>query len=240
MLFPFILSLLLFTGTAFAQDTDFKKIFGKDWDKAEAFLSENESWMKQACARYHVSYPVAAAIIFPELVRYSALRDKIEITLLKTLYINLGDEYADFSIGPFQMKPSFAQTVGEKARLLKDRISTQFSDKITYSNDREYRDSIVNSLEKPQSQLIYLIAFIKICDNMFGFGTSDDNYRLKILATAYNCGLNKNPEQIKAMSDRKFFNTKLYATQNYCYSAVSLFWYHRYADQQKNQEIKVK
>ena len=38
-------------------------------------------------------------VIFPELVRYSAIRDKMEITLLKTLYRNLGEDYADFSVG---------------------------------------------------------------------------------------------------------------------------------------------
>jgi hypothetical protein len=232
-LIALIVPALIFASDLKAQDTDYKKIFGRDWDKAEAFIAENESWMKMACARYHIYYPVAAAVIFPELVRYSALRDKIEITLLKTLFINLGDEYADFSIGEFQMKPSFAQVIHEKAPLLNDRIRSQFRAETSYGNPREYRSSIVKDLETPQSEFIYLLAFIEICDAMFGFKGSDEYYRLKILATAYNCGLSKDPEQIKVMSDKKFFNTKLYKTENYSYSAVSLCWYRSYMDRQK-------
>ena len=87
---------------------NYRETFGRDWDKALSFVAENRNWIAPELEQYNVSYPVAIAVIFPELVRYSALRDKIEITLLKALYINLGEEYANFSIGPFQMKPSFA------------------------------------------------------------------------------------------------------------------------------------
>ena len=52
--------------------------------------------MEPVLAKNHISYPLAVAVIFPELVRYSALRDKMEITLLKALYINLGDRLCKF------------------------------------------------------------------------------------------------------------------------------------------------
>ena len=42
------------------------------------------------------------SVVFPELVRYSALRDKMEITLLKALYINVGRDYANFSLAIFR------------------------------------------------------------------------------------------------------------------------------------------
>ena len=45
--------------------------------------------MQPVLEKNHISYPIAIAVIFPELVRYSALRDKMEITLLKTLYNSL-------------------------------------------------------------------------------------------------------------------------------------------------------
>ena len=93
-----------------SQSLNYPEIFGDDWKKAMLFESENRSWMEPILAKNHISYPLAVAVIFPELVRYSALRDKMEITLLKALYINLGDDYANFSIGQFQMKPSFAET----------------------------------------------------------------------------------------------------------------------------------
>lgn len=49
------------------------------------------------------------AIVFPEIMRYNGLKDGIETESLRTLYVQFGEDYADFSIGLFQMKPCFAQ-----------------------------------------------------------------------------------------------------------------------------------
>ena len=49
------------------------------------------------------------AIFFPELIRYSFIRDLLETTALEYLYIENGKNYADFSIGRMQMKPSFIE-----------------------------------------------------------------------------------------------------------------------------------
>lgn len=212
----------------YSQGPDYRMIFGKDWEKAEAFLSENDVWMKQMAARYHVSYQVAAAVIFPELVRYSAIRDRIEITLLKALYVNLGSDYSDFSIGPFQMKPSFAEFVSSKAVKLKDRISNQFRKKLNIDDPKEFRRTIVSDLEEAQSQFTYLSAFIKICDSSYGLSKTTETERIRILSTAYNCGPYKSLERIRAMADEKYFNTRLYRTENYSYSDVSLFWFRKY------------
>ena len=106
-----------------SQDLNYPEIFGDDWTKALQFESENRNWMEPILVKNHISYPLAVAVVFPELVRYSALRDKMEITLLKALYINLGDNYANFSIGQFQMKPSFAEMICEQANSVLNRRS---------------------------------------------------------------------------------------------------------------------
>jgi len=194
-----------------------------------SFEKENRNWMEPVLARYHISYPLAIAVIFPELVRYSALRDKMEITLLKALYINLGDEYADFSIGRFQMKPSFAEMILEKVPFEKAGLSgLDLKVKSDFTNIKEFRKSIVNNLEEPRSQLNYLIAFVKICEKKDGTKRKDDMQKLKFLATAYNYGIDKSAAQIDSMTDKKFFNTKLFKTENYSYADVSQFWYNEF------------
>ncbi len=160
-----ILSVVIFPQPAvFSQEIDYRIIFGRDWEKAKAFVSENETWMKQLSVKYDVSFALAIAVVFPELVRYSALRDRMEITLLKTLYINLGDDYANFSVGQFQMKPSFAEALYKKVPLLKGRLRSQFREKTAYNDPRDLRSAIVRDLEDPESQFVYLIAFMKICE----------------------------------------------------------------------------
>jgi hypothetical protein len=220
---------LISVGPAFSQSPDYKSIFGQDWNKAEIFVEENRAWIESKLKQYNVSYPEAIAVIFPELVRYSALRDKIEITLLKTLYINLGEEYANFSIGHFQMKPSFAEMIHEKARgAMGIKSGRFFKLKSEFEDMNSYRASILADLENPRTELNYLIAFIKICEKKFNLKLKDESERVKFLATAYNYGFSKSAEEIEKMYDKKFFRTTLLRTENYPYSDVSLCWYNQY------------
>jgi hypothetical protein len=222
----FILFIVFSIKSAWAQSLNYKQIFGSDWDRALMFVKENKKWIEPKLKLADVSYPVAIAIIFPELVRYSSLRDRIEITLLKALYINLGEEYANFSIGPFQMKPSFAEMIHEN---YKDEIGNKsrkiFMLKSDYEDIKNYRASIVSDLENPETQLNYLISFIKICESHFNLRLKNFDEKVKFLATAYNYGFWKTAEQIENMTDKKYFRTTILETENYSYSEVSLFWF---------------
>lgn len=215
-------------GLSFPQSIDYKSIFGKDWDKAGSFLAENETWMKQISKEYNISYPIAVAIVFPELIRYSALRDKIEISLLKSLYIYKGEEYADFSIGQFQMKPSFAESIHENVSLLKGKLKNQFKEKIRKEDITKYRSAIVKDLEEPESQLLYLAAFLKICEAFYNLKDMDEEQMIKFLSTAYNYSFQKSFEEINAIKDKKFFHTTLVRAECYSYAEISWYWYVNY------------
>ena len=58
--------------------------------------------------------------------------------------------------------------------------------------------------------------------------------RLKFIATAYNFGIDRSREEIERMTGRKFFNTKLFSTENYSYADVSLCWYNRFITGKEN------
>ena len=211
------------------QTLNYPGIFGDDWKKAMQFESENRSWIEPVLAKNHIFYPLAVAVIFPELVRYSALRDKMEITLLKALYINLGDDYANFSIGHFQIKPTFAEMVREQSSsVLNRRSGISFQRRSDYGDIKDYRKSIIKDLEDPKTEFNYLVTFIKICEKNFRTNRMDELSELKFLATAFNYGINKSSAEIEKMVDKKFFNTKLFKTENYSYADVSLYWYKQY------------
>ena len=215
-------------GLSFSQEENYKAIFGKDWDKARSFITENESWMKRLSKEYDISYPVAVAVVFPELIRYSALRDKIEITLLKSLYTYKGEDYADFSIGQFQMKPSFAESVHKSLPLLRGRLKNQFKEKVRQEDIIKYRSAIVRDLEEPQSQFLYLAAFLKICEAVYNLKVLDDEQRIRFLSTAYNYSFQKSFEEINMMKDKKFFHTTLVRSESYSYADISWSWYVNY------------
>lgn len=223
-----VTALLLFlTSGLSAQETDYDHVFGDDWSRAQSFIKENEHWMRPALEEHGIEYAVAVAVIFPELVRYSALRDKMETTMLKTLYINLGEEYANFSVGRFQMKPSFAEKLREEAwETLGRKARRLFPLKHGGKRIKEYRASIVNDMEDPRRQTDYLIAFIKICEAKFSL--PHDENKVRFLATAYNFDFDKTREEILVMQDAKYFTTKLFKGTTYSYSDISLYWYKWY------------
>ncbi|HPT22548.1 MAG TPA: hypothetical protein PLR88_11430 [Bacteroidales bacterium] len=224
----FLLAIIFLT-PIHSQDIDYQKVFGDNWEKAVIFEKENRIWMEPLLAKNHISYPLAIAVIFPELIRYTALRDKMETSLLKTLYVNLGETYANFSIGRFQMKPSFAEIIRDQAPfVMNKRSQITFSSRSEYDNIRNYRRSIVNDLEDTGIELKYLIVFFKICDKNYHISRKDEDFRIRFLATAYNYGIDKSADQIKNMMDKKFFNTSLFSTDNYCYADVALFWYRQH------------
>ncbi|MGE5406222.1 MAG: hypothetical protein ACM3NR_00810 [Methanosarcina sp.] len=208
------------------QPADYASLFASDWEKANSFLAENRTWMEPVLKRNHISYKLAAAVIFPELLRYSFLRDKMEITLLKSLYINLGEDYANFSIGQFQIKPSFANLIRQEApAVLTRRSGIVFRDTSEFDNISDYRKSIITDLEDAMSEFNYVVAFIRICEKKYDIPGKDEADRLKFIATAYNYGIDKTRQQIEAMESRKFFHLNKYKSGMHSYSDVSLFWY---------------
>jgi hypothetical protein len=212
-----------------SQSLNYADEFGEDWKKAETFEKENRQWIEPLIKKNNISYPLAISVVFPELVRYSALRDKMEISLLKTLYVNLGEDYANFSIGIFQMKPSFAEAIrDESSAYLGRRSGITFKSVTDYEDIKEYRKSIIKDLEDPESQVIYLITFIRICEKKFNLNRMDETRHLKFLATAYNYGIDKTGIQIVKMVDKKFFCTKLVSSEKYCYADISQFWYNQF------------
>jgi hypothetical protein len=228
IIIPLLLN-LLFAGSCFSQTLNYHEVFGEDWDKAVKYENDNRKWLEPLLNRSHVSYPVAVAIIFPELIRYSALRDKMETAMLKTLYVNLGEDYANFSIGEFQMKPSFAE-------LIRSQFSGSYTGKNVFKktgefdNIKDFRRSIVKDLDDPEIQAIYLIAFIKICESKFRVSRMEESYQIRFLATAYNFGFEKARKNVDAMINRKFFSTKLIKSENYCYADISLYWYKEFTN----------
>lgn len=205
---------------------DYRKEFGSGWLKAEAFINENEPWIKPVLDKYGIDYTVAMAVVFPELIRYSILRDKIEITLLKALYVNIGEHYADFSIGPFQMKPSFAGRILEALSNTREEMPEIIPDINRGNTDSwKYRASIVKDLENIRIQVLYLASFLKICEAGIKPLTQDENEKVAFLAASYNAGFWKTRQEITAIRQRKDFTTRIAGPPYYNYSDIAVYWF---------------
>ncbi|HOZ31115.1 MAG TPA: hypothetical protein PLL66_09375 [Bacteroidales bacterium] len=206
---------------------NYKKVFGKDYTAAERYISENP-WIRTGLEKENIKPAFAIAIVFPEIIRYSAILNIIESSALKTLYIQNGEKYADFSIGYFQMKPSFAETIEN----INNKILQKAGHKTGLFNTNKTvaaRKERILRLDNAQWQLRYLILFIKIMNAKYSkFSFDDEIEKLKFYATAYNFGFTSDFSTINKHTSSCSFYTELFANSEskyYCYSDISIFYY---------------
>lgn len=204
--------------------TDYQNLFGKQYTEACNYLNSN-CWITDSLVKNGIDPILAKAIIFPELIRYSAIKDKIEIGALLTLYVQYGADYANFSIGRFQIKPSFAieieQDLKKDLHFKKDKLVSS----VSIYNTHQARLERIKRLESPAWQLQYLIWFFRIMEKNHGadFKTYED--KVRFYATAYNCGYSHSTDYIKKMSTGKYFHVSLFkGSEVYNYADISLHY----------------
>ena len=145
------------------------------------------------------------AYVFPEIMHYSAYMDKIE-TLFTHLGYSLTEYMRGYSIGYFQMKVCFAETVEEeiaKSDALKAKYpKIDFGAKRKTIDDRKMR---IDRMHNIDTALDYLFAFVDICIPWYQIENATDEEKLIIIATAYNTGLSRKIERIRERSKRNTY-----------------------------------
>lgn len=201
-------------------ETDYQKVFGDRYTRAVNWLNKNEALFNEYATAFNIPGKELKAIVFPELIRYNSMMNALEVESLKFLYVREGKEYADFSVGYFQMKPSFAEMVEQDAMNVLPERYRELSGWRLSSRDTEYsRKARVNRLSNVHHQLIYLCAFYKICENRFRkrrFNSIEE--RLKLFATCYNAGYKRDEQSLFSYLSKKHF-------YHYNYASVSAFYY---------------
>lgn len=206
------------------KERDFAVYYGKSWENARSFVAENSNWMASLAREAGVDPALAVAVVFPELVRYDALRDRMELSLLKTLYAHYGREYADFSVGRFQMKPSCAEDILRELRYGRPRkLERQLRHLHRGTSDHTLRTAILRDLEDPRTQFLYVVALITIIDRRFPHLSQQENaVKIPFYATAYNCGfMNSEDYILKQMGERNFHTRLMRPAQCTSYAAIA-------------------
>ncbi len=202
--------------------TDYAQIFGSKYTNAVKFLYQNH-WIWDSLKMRQVDPAFAIAIVFPEIIRYSEIKDKIEKGGLFSLYIYYGEKYANFSVGEFQMKPSFARQLEEDLAKLPKRKARQYQ-AINAANVQNARKERVIRLDDLQWQVRYLALFIHIMDERYKKQQWTSNAeKLKFYASAYNYGYTKPYAAINEVINKKNFHLGWTTIgERYCYADISL------------------
>lgn len=206
---------------------DFRQIFKDNWTTAEHNVEKQRKVWDVIFNEFAIPADLAVAVIFPEQIRYSALQNVMETVAVKALYVQGGTRMANFSIGRFQMKPSFAEEV--EREWMQTDWRHDYGIYFDLSENVEARRARILRLDNVQWQCIYLSLFVKLlyrrCPQL---SELDEVEQVHFCATAYNVSFKGSYEDIQSKSRKAFFHTDFMATSStayYVYPDIAVYYY---------------
>lgn len=207
----------------------YAEIFGKDYHDALQYMQRKQPLIRWVWQPYGTDAAIMLPVVFPERIRYSIVHDFFETRFLETVYTRYGPKYADFSIGDFQMKPSFVVQLEQKLR--QDSGLRHKYPRLAMPPDSspDSRKERVRRLKSTEYQLRYLALFYDIVRKTYPLRQWDTLEQIRILAAAYNTGFSLPIEKIRAACDFRYFP---YGTNHrgkqYAYTDVATDFYQHY------------
>lgn len=194
----------------------------RHWREAEGIVAERGDDWAEVFRRFDLSPAECQSIIFPELMRYSALQDAVEEAALLSLYVRGGKELSDFSIGQFQMKPSFAEEV--EAAWMASPLRHEYQIYFPRGESREARRRRVERLADDEWQCVYIAMFVRLLlerePSLLGLPAED---RVALVATSYNYSFSASLGQLRSARSRKYFHLSLFRLKDTpCYSYAEI------------------
>ena len=212
-------------------NADFGNSFGNKAATAKTKLAAMRSLFETCSAICNTDPVFMQSLVFPEVMRYNSLKDGIEAESLRTLYVQFGKEYSNFSIGIFQMKPSFAEEVEEKAKaMLPASINEELQLSYNSADEQAIRMQRVERLQDEQWQLVYLTAFICICNEIYkDHRFPGDLEKVQWYATVYNAGFNRTDAYIsQKIKEENFYLLQQMPGKKFRYAAIAGWYFSSY------------
>ncbi len=182
----FLLFFIFFT--PFLSQDNPREYFDDDYEDAIKFVKRKSNRINSIIEEWDGDKAVIYSIVFPELIRYSMWQDMLETKANELLYVRKGRPAAYFSIGRFQLKPTFAEKV-EKTIKKNPVLAKKYSEIYTF-DDYETRARRAERIERLKSykwQVKYVTAFSKIVEDRFSFGPSiTPQQKIRLFSSAYN------------------------------------------------------
>ena len=212
----------------------------ENWKFATRYATSHRDAWSAVWSRFDVPTDVAEAVIFPELVRFNSIQDAVETSALEASYPEEGVAGCDYSIGRFQMKPSFIEDL--EKRWTRSGLGQSYSLTFDVTESAEARQARLERLKSEEGQCVYLAVYLRML--YLDYGSKDKEGRTRqagletlprteqayLAATAYNHGtLWRSPgagdlERIRSVAAEKTFPLpNLWRTKykNYSYGELA-------------------
>ncbi len=205
------------------------------WEEAVRLADTHRTEWMEVWRTLDADAAVCEAIVFPELLRYGHWQDNVELAALFALYVQYGKEAANYSIGLFQMKPSFAEEV-ETAWM---GCSLRHTYRLYFDlrNGKEQRSKRIQRLRDERWQCVYLAIFVRLLlEREPAWKELSPEARLRLLATAYNYSFTTTTEQLKNRQGEKSFHLGLFRTESTPYYSYAELAVKRYRSLQPTKK----
>lgn len=193
-----ILLALMVSVSCFASQENLE-VLHPDFEKAALVIQPYVHSFDSIADHYGVEAKNVIAMAFPEVMRYGKFQNKIEVSASR-LFSGVSN-YADFSIGFFQMRTICALDLEQKIQ--KDSIlSKPFSKLLIFDSDNpnDQRLERIGRMEDPEEQFVYLCAFYALLENKYQNKKFEDEYvKINFYTAAYNSG----PSALESKIDEK-------------------------------------
>jgi hypothetical protein len=234
MVKTFLISFFCGIGAFFFAPDTYLKRYPKEYAGGEFIIRSKLKLADSVCSRFRLSSKYVLPIVFPECTRFSSLSDRIESSANYYLYCTLGEKYANFSIGHFQMKPSFVEQL-EKSVLASPSLSHlhYIADFGKFSKDESaVRKLRISRLESDWWQMQYLCCFYLVMDNKYPASKwKNQEEKLSFYAAAFNRGFFLSEQKILDwMSVPAFPNGSSAPAVNFPYSSIALEYFRNFTD----------
>ena len=220
---------LLFAFISFSSLSIFAQYQGfrpKEFEETLKFFYNHKNEFKKVSKGTRLDSKQIFSIVAPEICEFSSIGDFFESNSLKVLYVQNGSSYADFSIGYFQMKPSFIEKLEEEIKADRN-LNFKFKKILIASKDlKSKRRERIRRLEDLNWQFKYLHLFVCVFEKKMKFlklYNSDEIQELEFFSTAYNSGFYKQKKELEIEMNKTRFPRE--SAKKFNYSRVSLEFY---------------
>lgn len=209
-----------------ATRSPYAAVFGQDYQSATDFMLQHGTEFEMVADRFGNDPRFLKSIVFPELIRYSQFSDLFETGTLEWLYVEGGSKLADFSIGYFQMKPSFAEEI-EGYVSSEESLRGKYGFLVLNGSGSPIRRQRLERLMQQSWQLIYLSCFVDVMRHKFSNEVfPSQKEKLRFFASAYNLGIKHNAEEIQKNSSAHIFPYgSKYGDNQHCYAEIAVDYF---------------
>lgn len=193
--------MILFRNGLYAQS-----VFFETYPDAEKNVADTYNRMDELRKLEKDKGKILFSIVAPEVAMYRSILDLFETTTAEIFYVNLGKDYGNFSLGSFQMKPSFAEEIERDYN--KECKSGKYLKLISYAgidDESEIRVQRIERLKSEYWQQIYLICFYDIMEQRHEAKRMNISEKVAFYASAYNYGYNSSVSKIEDWMDHISF-----------------------------------